>query len=199
MSADSQQSGLDPYPVAWLPALVESLLFVAREPASPQELSQALRCSPAAVKAALEALDASLRRGRRGLRLQRTGRKYALVTMPEAAAAVARLTALATRTRLSKPSLETLAIIAYQQPVTRGQIESLRGVDCAHILRSLLGREFIEVTGRRATAGRPRLYGVTEAFMQYFGLASLAELPALPEREASKMAAAMEDAAWDAQ
>lgn len=191
MSAAPPQPGTEPYPAAELPALVESLLFIAREPASPQELGQALRCAPAAVKAALEALDASLRRGRRGLRLQRTGRKYALVTLPAAAAAVARFTALATRTRLSKPALETLAIIAYQQPVTRGQLEGLRGVDCAHILRSLLGREFIEVTGRRATVGHPRLYGVTEAFLQYFGLASLAELPALSDQDASRIAAAL--------
>lgn len=190
---------MDSYPAEALPALVESLLFIAPKPASSQALSQALRCSPAEVKAALDALDASLAHARRGLRVQRTGHRYALVTMPEAASAVARFTALSARTRLSKPALETLAIIAYQQPITRGQIEGLRGVDCAHILRSLLGREFIEVKGRRATVGAPLLYGVTETFMQYFGLTSLEELPPLSDPDRSQMADALADETLDAE
>ncbi len=176
---------------ATLCALVESLLFIAPKPVTPGELGKALERPAAEIREALAALEQSLRQDQRGLRLQRAGQTVALVTMPEAAQAVARFTALATHTRLSKPALETLAIVAYQQPVTRGQIEAIRGVDCAHILRALLARELIQIRGRRATIGNPILYGVTEEFLQYFGLTSLAELPDLAETDEGKLADAM--------
>ena len=176
---------------AALCALVESLLFIAPKPVTPGELGKALERPAAEIREALAALEQSLCQDQRGLRLQRAGQTVALVTMPEAAQAVARFTALATHTRLSKPALETLAIVAYQQPVTRGQIEAIRGVDCAHILRALLARELIQIRGRRATIGNPILYGVTEEFLQYFGLTSLAELPDLSETDEGKLADAM--------
>ncbi len=176
-----------------LPALLECLLFITPVPATPRELSKALDCAPAEVTDALKVLEQDLRDSNRGLRLQQLGSKFALVTMPEAARAIERFTALATHTRLSRPALETLAIVAYQQPVTRGQIEAIRGVDCAHILRSLLGREFLENKGHRPTIGNPILYGVTESFLQYFGLTSLDELPKLEAEEWFKLSDAMHD------
>ncbi len=174
-------------------ALVESLLFIAPQPVTPGELGKALDRPAAEIREALAELEQSLCQDQRGLRLQRAGQTVALVTMPEAARAVARFTALATHTRLSKPALETLAIIAYQQPVTRGQIEAIRGVDCAHILRALLARELIRIRGRRPTIGNPILYGVTEEFLQYFGLASLDELPDLVAVDEGKLADAMDE------
>lgn len=176
-----------------LSALVESLLFIAPVPATIRELGRALDRSAGEVRKALEELDVQLRSSDRGLRLQRLGSEYALVTMPEAAGAVDRFTALATHTPLSRPALETLAIVAYEQPVTRGQIEAVRGVDCAHILRTLLGRELIEMRGHKPTLGRPRLYGVTEVFLQYFGMTSLDELPELEPAHRTKFADAMLD------
>ncbi len=176
-----------------LPALLESLLFITPAPATARELSRALDCAPAEVVDALAFLQQTLQESGRGLRLQRLGTKFALVTMPEATPAIEKFTALASHTRLSRPAMETLAIIAYQQPVTRGQIEAIRGVDCAHILRSLLDREFIETRGHRPTVGNPILYAVTEIFLQYFGLTSLDELPELQVEEWSKLADAMHD------
>ena len=178
---------------ASLPALLESLLFITPAPATARELGRALDCAPAEVADALKVLEQTLRAGGRGLRLQRLGSKFALVTMPEASPAIERFTALASHTRLSRPAMETLAIIAYQQPVTRGQIEAIRGVDCVHILRSLLAREFIETRGHRPTVGNPILYAVTEVFLQYFGLTSLDELPDLKAEDWSKLADAMHD------
>ncbi len=178
---------------ASLPALLESLLFIASAPATARELSRALDCAPTEVADALEILRRTLQDGGRGLRLQQLGSRFALVTMPDAASAIERFTALVTHTRLSRPALETLAIVAYQQPVTRGQIEAIRGVDCAHILRSLLDREFIQIRGRRPTVGNPMLYGVTEIFLQYFGLTSLEELPDLGAKDWSKLVDAMHD------
>ncbi len=172
-------------------SLVESLLFIAPKPVTPGELGKALERPAGEIREALTELEQALQRERRGLRLQRVGQTVALVTMPEAAQAVARFTALATHVRLSKPALETLAIIAYQQPVTRGQIEAVRGVDCAHILRTLLARELIQIRGRRPTIGNPLLYGVTEEFLQYFGLTSLHELPALSATDVDKLADAV--------
>lgn len=176
---------------ASLPALLESLLFIAPEPTTVRELSGALGCAPAEVADALKALGQSLCEDSRGLRLQKLGSRYALVTMPEATPAIERYSALASHTRLSRQAMETLAIVAYQQPVTRGQIEAVRGVDCAHILRSLLDREFIETRGHRPTVGHPILYGVTEIFLQYFGLTSLLELPDLDSEDWSKLGDAM--------
>ena len=174
--------------VSALCALVESLLFIAPKPVTPGELGKALERPADEIREALTELEQALHQGQRGLRLQRVGQTVALVTMPEAAQAVTRFTALATHTRLSRAALETLAIVAYQQPVTRGQIEAVRGVDCAHILRTLLARELIQIRGRRSTIGNPILYGVTEEFMQYFGLTSLDELPALSDVDEGKLA-----------
>ena len=102
--------------------------------------------------------------------------------------------ALARRSRLSQPATETVAIIAYHQPVTRAQIEAIRGVDSAHVLRTLLARELIEVRGRKETVGNPLLYGVTEQFLLYFGMTSLEELPELDPEAVSRIEDAAEAA-----
>ena len=160
-----------------LAALVESLLFVAGEPVPIGRLSAALAVSPAQVEEALMALAASYEG--RGIRLQRHGDRVQLVTAPEAAAAIERFLGVEADSRLSQAALETLAVIAYRQPLTRAQIEAVRGVNCDGVLRTLLARGLIEEVGRLEQAGRPILYGTTFAFLQHFGLASPSDLPPL--------------------
>ena len=164
-----------------LPALVESLLFVADEPVSVQRLAEALETTPGQVEKALRSLEESLRN--RGLRLQRMGSRVQMVTAPEAASAVERFLGLGSRRRLSPAALETLAIIAYRQPISRPQIEAIRGVNCDSVLRTLLSAGLIEEVGRAPTVGRPILYGTTFAFLQHFGLSRLEDLPPLETGE----------------
>lgn len=162
-----------------LAALVESLLFVAPEPVTIANLATALEVSPEEIESALDALTQAC--AERGLRLQRQRDRVQLVTAPEAAPYIERFLGLDLTTRLSPAALETLAIIAYRQPVTRAQIDEWRGVNSDAVLRTLLHRELIQQVGRLEQAGRPYQYGTTFQFLQYFGLNSLDELPPLEE------------------
>jgi segregation and condensation protein B len=164
-----------------LPALVESLLFVAEEPATVARLAQALDVTPEAVEAALAALSETLQTGGRGLRVQRKGDRLQLVTAPEAAPYIERFLGLDLSSRLSPAALETLAIIAYRQPVTKAEIEAVRGVNCDGVLRTLIARELVEPVGRLEQPGRPFQYGTTFQFLQHFGLESIEKLPSLPD------------------
>jgi len=166
-----------------LAGALESLLFVSDEAVDPLRLAQAIGLAPAEVEAALLALDAAYREERRGLRLQVRSGRYQLVTAPEAANLIETYLNLDAGARLSAPALETLAVVAYRQPVTRSQIEAVRGVDCSGVLRSLIGRGLLEEVGRLDAPGRPVLYGVTDLFMHHFGLTALHELPPLEDAE----------------
>ncbi len=157
--------------------LLESLLFVAAEPVSVRDLAQALNLAPDAVEALLAQLTAEYRN--RGIRIQRHQDRVQLVSAPEATAVIERFLGVQSSTRLSNAALETLAIIAYQQPITRARIEAIRGVDCSGALRTLLQRGLIAEVGRMQAAGRPVLYGTTEEFLKQFGLDSIAQLPPL--------------------
>ena len=162
-----------------LPALCEALLFVAAAPTSTDELAAAAGAPRAAVEAALAELAGQL--AGRGIQLQRHDGRYALVSAPGAAGAVGRLLGLGRVERLSPAALETLAIVAYRGPVTRGEVEAVRGVDSSGVLHTLAARELVEAVGRRAAVGSPIEYAVTPAFLRHFGLASLADLPPLGE------------------
>jgi segregation and condensation protein B len=170
-----------------LVAALESLLFVADEAVEPAQLARALGMGAAEVEAGLQALDAVYREGARGLRLQTRNGRYQLVTAPEAANLIETFLNLDTTTKLSAPALETLAVAAYRQPVTRAQIEAVRGVDCSGVLRSLLQRGLLEEVGRLDAPGRPVLYGVTDLFMHHFGLTALHELPPLESTELARI------------
>ncbi|MDY6874893.1 MAG: SMC-Scp complex subunit ScpB [Chloroflexota bacterium] len=160
-----------------LAAQVESLLFVADAPVSVGRLAEALEVTPAQIERALADLEAAYEG--HGLRLQRAGNHVQFITAPEGASCVERFLGLERRTRLSRAALETLAIIAYRQPVTRPEIESIRGVGSDSVLRTLLSTGLIEEVGRAPTVGRPILYGTTFEFLQHFGLRRLDELPPL--------------------
>jgi segregation and condensation protein B len=164
-----------------LPALLESLLFVASGPVSPSRLATALETTPAVVEQLLRDLGDDYRS--RGLRLQWSGHAVQLTTAPAASGAVERFLGLELTTRLSQAALEVLAIVAYMQPVTRPQIDQVRGVNSDSSLRTLLSQGLVEEVGRLESAGRPILYGTTPEFMQHFGLSTLAELPPLAEEE----------------
>jgi len=174
MTPDGQPSSEKQLP---LPALVESLLFVADEPVTVARLAQALEVNADAVEAALHELSAD--GANRGVRLQRKGDRVQLATRPEAAAHIERFLGLETSARLSQAALETLAIIAYRQPCTRAQIEAVRGVNCDSVLKNLLTKGLIEEIGRLETVGHPIQYSTTFAFLQHFGLKSLDDLPPL--------------------
>lgn len=160
-----------------LAAQVEALLFVASEPVTTGQLAAALETTSAEVERAMQDLDASFLT--RGLRLQRFGGRVQLTTAPDAAGVIERFLGLEATTHLSRAALETLAIIAYQQPVTRPQVDSVRGVNSDGVMKSLLGKGLIQEGGRAEGPGRPILYSTTTEFLQYFGLNSLDELPPL--------------------
>lgn len=157
--------------------LLESLLFVAGEPVTVAQLARALEAPLDAVEAALDEL--AQRAASRGVRVQRHGEQVQLVSAPEAARAVGRFLGVQASGRLSSAALEVLAIIAYRQPLTRAQVDAIRGVDSSGTVRALLARDLIQEAGRLETVGRPILYATTPAFLQQFGLTSLADLPHL--------------------
>jgi segregation and condensation protein B len=167
-----------------LAARVESLLFVADAPVTVGRLAEALETTLGQIERALADLETTY--AERGLRLQRVGAQVQLTTVPQAASDVERFLGLEARTRLSRAALETLAIIAYRQPLTRPEIEAIRGVNSDSVLRTLLSVGLIEELGRAPTVGRPILYGTTFEFLQHFGLCNLEELPSLDESSASE-------------
>jgi segregation and condensation protein B len=160
-----------------IPSALEALLFVAPEPVLPANLAMVLEISIAAVEQGLHQLESELRS--RGLRLQRDGSRVQLTTSPESADLIERFLGLEATSRLSRAALETLAIVAYQQPVTRPYMEGVRGVSSDGVIKSLLGKGLIHEVGRADGPGRPILYGTTSAFLQHFGINSLTELPPL--------------------
>jgi segregation and condensation protein B len=158
-------------------ALVESLLFVASAPVSVRQLSEAIGRDVQEVESALQVLGQEYQD--RGLRLQRRGDQLQMVTAPESAPCVERLLGLSVSSSLSGAAVETLAIIAYKQPITRPEIEAIRGVSSDGVLRTLVSKGLVEEVGRLETVGRPILFGTTFELLQYFGLSSLSELPPL--------------------
>lgn len=161
--------------------LLESLLFVADEPVTISRLAQALEVGTDEVASAVATLGQTC--ADRGVRLQRAGDRIQLVSAPEAAAYIERFLGLELHSRLSPAALEALSIIAYQQPVTRAQVEAVRGVNSDSVLRTLVSKGLIEEVGRLDAVGRPILYGTTFEFLQFFGLSDLHELPELQLQE----------------
>jgi segregation and condensation protein B len=178
--ADAGQTRRDPQrDLGGLPAVLESLLFAAGAPVPMTRLLEALEGpSRAEIVHALETLAAAYEREGRGLRLVRVAGGYQLRTPPEHAPWVRRL--LRERPpRLSRPMLETLAIVAYRQPCTRLEIEAVRGVDADAVLATLTDRRLVRILGRKEAPGRPLLYGTTKDFLEVFGLPDLGSLPPL--------------------
>lgn len=165
-------------------ALVEALLFASGKPAAAERLAEAAELSLADVEAALEEIARRCEAEGRGLRLDRVAGGVRLVARNEYDVPIRRLLGLEGRTRLSIASLETLAIVAYRQPVTAPEIADLRGVNPASSIRTLLDRKLITTAGRKPVVGTPFLYRTTKEFLVHFGLSELAELPKPEELDA---------------
>jgi segregation and condensation protein B len=161
--------------------LLEALLFVAPGAVPPAQLASALELPVKEVEDGLRTLEAQL--FTRGVRLQWHMGRVQLTTAPEVAPLVERFLGLGATSRLSRAALETLAIIAYQQPVTRPEIDAIRGVNSDGVLKSLLSKGLIQEAGRAERPGRPILYHTTSDFLGHFGLRSLTELPPLAPLE----------------
>jgi segregation and condensation protein B len=166
-------------------AALEALLFVAERPLTRREIASLTGEDPRTVDARLGDLQVSLRE--RGIRLVTAGERVELATAPEAGQLIARYIG-AEGIRLSTAALETLAIVAYRQPITRSAVERIRGVDSDHILRSLMHRRLVVEHGRADTPGHPIMYATGFEFLERFGLTSLDELPPLDVDVAAQLA-----------
>ena len=181
----TEATPIEPTPVELTEAALEALLFVAERPLSRREIATLAGTDRATVDARLGDLEVALRA--RGIRLLINGDRVELATAPEGGALVARYVG-ADAVRLSPASLETLAIVAYRQPVTKSAVERIRGVDSDYTIRTLLHRRFLVELGRSEAPGRPFLYGTGFEFLERFGLTSLDELPPLDVEIAARLA-----------
>ncbi|MDP2643883.1 MAG: SMC-Scp complex subunit ScpB [Desulfobacterales bacterium] len=172
--------------------IIESLLFVAQEPLAPDHIKKVLSLSDTQeISAALQELTREYEHRRNSFYLKEVAGGFQFRTRPEYTAWI-RIYLQPASLRLSKAALETLAIIAYKQPIIRSDIEQLRGVDCGGILRMLLERKLVRVLGRREIPGRPIIYATTKFFLELFDLRDLKDLPS--PKEIEELGAAASDA-----
>ena len=162
--------------------VVEALLFASDTPVEPERIREVLDLGETAeARALLEELRSRYDAESRPLQIVEAGGGYRMVTRPELAPWLVRLAKSRTRSRLSRPAIETLAIIAYRQPISRPEIESARGVSSEGVLDHLLERRMIRISGRKDAPGRPFLYETTREFLVAFGLRNLSDLPKIEE------------------
>ncbi len=171
--------------------IVEAILFVTGNAVEKKDICRAMEISEAELEETLDALESGYDFERRGLRLLRFGAHVQLATRPDYAPYVEKLLQPVQKQSLSQAVMETLAVIAYRQPVTKAEIEQIRGVKCDYSVQSLVAKGLIEEVGRKEALGRPILYGTTDAFLRHFCLTSLSELP---EIDFSALAAKLEAA-----
>jgi segregation and condensation protein B len=164
-----------------IPAAIESILFVAESPVPAAELSEVLEVPPAAIKEGLEALAQRLSTTGSGLVVREAAGGWRLYTRPDLHPYLERYATSPSATRLSKAALETLAVVAYRQPVSRGQVSEIRGVDSEQALRTLERRGLIDVIGHAPGPGQATLYGTNDTFLEKLGLRSLDDLPPLAD------------------
>ena len=164
---------------------IEAILFVAGDAVEIHDLARALGMEEKSVRKVLQELESEYDFGQRGFLLKRFGTKVQLATRPLYAEDVVRLLQPVQKQSLSQAAMETLAVVAYKQPVTRAEVEQIRGVKCDYSLQSLMNRGLIREVGRKETIGRPILFGTTDEFLSRFGIESLEDLPPLPAPEES--------------
>ena len=167
-------------PGAVAPGLVgqlEAILFASDAPLPVERIAEVLEIDPADARSVVDALRLACDEAARGLAVVEVGGGVRLVTRPEHASVLMSLQRLRLKSRLSRAAVETLTIVAYRQPISRPEIEQLRGVGTESVLTHLLERRLVRVVGRKATPGRPVLYGTTREFLEHFGLRDLGDLP----------------------
>jgi len=163
-----------------LTPIVEAMIFAADGPLKVERIAEALELSPKEIKAALDTLSVDYEERPRGFFLQEVAGGYQLRTRPEYGDYLRKL-GKSRPFRFSRPALESLAIIAYRQPVTRAEIEYLRGVDSGSVVKTLLEKRLIRILGKKDVPGKPMIYGTTKEFLELFGLTDLSGLPTLKE------------------
>lgn len=162
--------------------IIEALIFVSAEPLTPEKIKEVLADFPVEeVDLALKELQENYEANNRGICLMQSAGGYLFTTRPELDPWIRRLLQIERKSRLSQAALETLAIIAYHQPITSSEIAAIRGVDSTGTIKTLLEKKLIKIVGRRSTPGRPLVYRTTEKFLLYFGLNSLEDLPSEEE------------------
>jgi segregation and condensation protein B len=165
-----------------LKKVLESLLFVSEQPLTVKRAAAIAKdATPEEVMEAFKALQVEVEELGRSFQLVEIGEGFQFLTRPEYHKWAKELYKVVTTSRLTKPALEALAIIAYKQPVTRAEVEAIRGVDVANMLQTLLEKKMIRILGRAEAAGRPLLYGTTHEFLIHFGLKDLSDLPRISE------------------
>jgi segregation and condensation protein B len=165
-----------------LKAILEAMLFVSPEPLSSTRLVAVLGdVTKAEIEQVMQGLAEDLEQEGRGVRLAEIAGGYRLVTKQEYAPWVKRLDKAKSNAKLSRSALESLAIIAYKQPIVRSEIEEIRGVETSGVVRTLLERKLVRIVGRKEVPGRPIMYGTTKFFLEHFGLNDLSQLPPLRE------------------
>jgi segregation and condensation protein B len=180
-------------------AALEALLFASDEPLPLARIAEVLEVGPDEAQAAVDAVRAACEVPGRGLVAVEIAGGIRLVTRPEVAPVLLRLQRLRLKSRLSRAAVETLAIVAYRQPLSRPEIEQLRGVGAESVVAHLLERRLVRIVGRKNAPGRPILYGTTREFLEHFGLRDLAELPPFEvPAEAGPTAAGPADAGGEA-
>jgi segregation and condensation protein B len=173
-------SGKAESPLSGLKGILEAILFVSGEPLSVDRLLGVVEgVARAELMSALRALQADYVAEGRGLQLVEVAGGFQITTRPDCAPWIKRLERAREGAKLSRSAMETLAIVAYKQPVVRAEIEQIRGVDSAAVLKTLLERRLVRIVGRKDAPGRPIMYGTTKQFLQAFGLKDLSDLPAL--------------------
>ena len=162
---------------------IEAVIFASEESISPQDIRQVLeeKLSAAEIEACVERLNESYASAGRCFRIAGIGGGFRFLTLPELEPTLKKMLAPKIQRKLSQSALEVLAVIAYRQPVTRGEIQQVRGVSPDYAVNKLLERGFIDVRGRADTPGKPLLYGTTKEFLDFFSLHSLEDLPKLRE------------------
>lgn len=162
--------------------IIECLLFFSDKPLSIDKLAKIIEIDNYdEIEGAVEELKTEYETRNSGLQVLNIAQGYQICTRSEFSKWVGKLYKSQTAFKLSLPALETLSIIAYKQPITRGEIEKIRGVDASCVLGTLLERKLIRILGRKKVPGRPILYGTTQEFLRYFGLKDLSEIPSLEE------------------
>ncbi len=162
-------------------SMIEAMLFVSAEPVTLESLKGVLDVPEADIKQGIDELIAEYKERDRGLLILEIAQGFQMVTNPLYAKMLRKFTNTATSNKLSMPALETLAIVAYKQPLIKTEVEQIRGVNSDGVIKSLLDKRLIRIVGQKEAPGKPLLYGTTKEFLQYFGLKDLTELPTLKE------------------
>lgn len=193
-SRPSPAQGLEP---AERMGIVEAILFVTGNAVEKKEICRAMEITEPELEETLDALESGYDFDRRGLRLLRFGAHVQLATRPDYAPYVEKLLQPVQKQSLSQAVMETLAVIAYKQPVTKAEIEQIRGVKCDYSVQSLASKGLIAEVGRKETLGRPILYGTTDTFLRHFCLSSLSELPEIDFSALTAKLSAQQDEAGE--